>query len=404
MQNPNRSRIWTRQPPGQTPIDLTHEVGKRIRYAHLFTGIPGRNAAPFQYPYVVAGGPTWEIVDKVAGLAFNGTSGVNYITGIPHYPQFSWAGRVVLGSTIETSPYGAIAGKHTTNGNPSDWFLYWSPVDSKFHVDIPWVAGDVFTSTGTYTTGVPYSIVFVRAGTPSNWTYRLYVNGVLDRETTGGSSNPNTSSHTYNLGALNSFGDNAHNIKYAYAYLIEGQLTESQARALHLNPWQVFKRRETAVFFGAGLNSYTYAGSGGFTLAGTAALTRNRSYLPTGGFTAAGVAPVARGKVYDPSGGIVFAGAAPTESGTGGLNSYIYAGSGGFTFAGAAPLARNRSWLPDGGLSLAGVAALLRNRSYLPSGGISFGGHAASESPDGPAVSSHQLNPMMKYPGQMMGR
>lgn len=236
---------WTKQPQYRAGINRENPFGRILVYAHNFA-LWNQNAAQVQYTSVTVG-TTREGIEGSLGRSFNGSTDVIYITGIPFIAQFSWAGRVTLGSTIETSPYGAVAGRHTTNGNPSDWFLYWSPVDSKFHVDIPWVAGDVFTSTGTYSAGTTYSLLFTRSGTTSNWTYRLYVNGVLDREMTGGTSNPNTSAHNFQLGALNSSADNAANQKYVYSYLFDGVITD--AKSLHDNPWQVFEPLKRRIFF-----------------------------------------------------------------------------------------------------------------------------------------------------------
>ncbi len=58
---------------------------------------------------------------------------------------------------------------------------------------------------------------------------------------------------------------------------------------------------------------YTYAGSGGITLGGTASSAVNPAYLPTGGITISGTAPVSFTKVYAASGGISIGGAAVTQ-------------------------------------------------------------------------------------------
>lgn len=100
-----------------------------------------------------------------------------------------------------------------------------------------------------------------------------------------------------------------------------------------------------------GTLTYSYTGTGGISLSGTATRTRGTVKTGTGGITIAGSAPQARGTVKT--------------------------GSGGIALAGTAAQTRGRAFTGSGGLSLGGVASVFRGAMRAASGGISFAGSAA---------------------------
>jgi hypothetical protein len=98
-------------------------------------------------------------------------------------------------------------------------------------------------------------------------------------------------------------------------------------------------------------NSYSYTGSGGIVLGGSAALKKGKVYQPSGGIVLAGNAGLSKRKVYVPTGGIVLAGAAALAK------RKVYVPSGGISFLGAA-----QTELDNGELPPDAVNYLLRRR------------------------------------------
>jgi hypothetical protein len=270
---------WTRQPQIPVGINKASPFAKNAQHLYLFSAGINWNAAGIPYTTTALNGPTQQIVNGSRGLAFDGSNDVVYTSGIPYSPAFTWAGRVIVGTTISTAPYASIASRHTSNGVASDWYIYRSSSDSKLHVDIPWVAGDVMVSTNTYSTGVPLSIMLTRSGSAGAWTWRLYVNGVLDKEQAS-ASNPAGTADEYVLSASNKVWNNTANNQYEYAYLANAELPAAAAMQLHVNPWQLFAPLPRRIFVGpsAGGGAYTLTADAGiYTLSGQAAtLTKSK--------------------------------------------------------------------------------------------------------------------------------
>lgn len=130
-----------------------------------------------------------------------------------------------------------------------------------------------------------------------------------------------------------------------------------------------------------------YVGSGGLTLAGAASLAKGKSVTPAGGMTAAGAAATSKGKTYSASGGLALAGAATTSLH---LAVHAYTGTGGLAFGGAAQAEyfAGPHGVPGGGLSWLLARRYerppekpqpVRRYAYEPSGGLLLGGAAATE-------------------------
>jgi hypothetical protein len=125
-----------------------------------------------------------------------------------------------------------------------------------------------------------------------------------------------------------------------------------------------------------GVQTFTYAGSGGAALGGAAALAKNKVFTASGGLTAAGVAALAKNKVFTASGGLTAAGVAVTSL-SGATNTFTYSASGGAALGGAATLVKIKALLASGGMTLGGAAAAQKSKVYIASGGLALGGAAA---------------------------
>jgi hypothetical protein len=147
------------------------------------------------------------------GPALRGTGGL--VTGgatstrqTPHAPAVSAWAWVCLDSLATTNGSGLLA-HHTSDGSPSDWFLYVAST-GLVNVDIPWVAGGVVTGATALALGRWYLVGFTRTGASGSWTYQVWLNGRLDASATTG-SNPNTGAQAFTLGHLSST-NNAYNL------------------------------------------------------------------------------------------------------------------------------------------------------------------------------------------------
>ena len=97
--------------------------------------------------------------------------------------------------------------------------------------------------------------------------------------------------------------------------------------------------------------TYTYTGTGGLVLGGTAAVSKSKDFLPTGGLVLGGAAALAKTKTITASGGLVFNSGAATE------------------YVSAIPPAP-----PEPTTSGAEEYAPRRMHVFRPRGGLAFGG------------------------------
>jgi hypothetical protein len=152
--------------------------------------------------------------------------------------------------------------------------------------------------------------------------------------------------------------------------------TESSSGASNGPPFAV----ALVAFPVRGLQTFSYTGSGGMTLGGTAARAKIRGNLsPSGGLNFGGTGNMRRGFQYAPSGGLQLGGT--------GVRSMVRVKSaaGGLQMGGAATVSFNAgtqsySYTASGGMVLSGTAARLSKRLILPSGGLILGGSAAQSS------------------------
>jgi len=108
--------------------------------------------------------------------------------------------------------------------------------------------------------------------------------------------------------------------------------------------------------------TYTYAATGGVSLAGAATLEKTKAYSATGGLTLAGAA---------------------TTSYTAGTVTYEYTATGGLVLAGAAVTEKDKAYLATGGMALAGAAttsytAGAATYEYTATGGLTLAGAATT--------------------------
>lgn len=232
----------------------------------------------------------------------------------------------------------------------------------------------------------------------------IYTDGVLDQTATRAAGTPSatTFQHICAGGVLRTTDViQSMGVEIALLAPIRGLLGPSRALSLSENPWQLLQRRVYPVIGfasgtapetyagqgdafqifqglgdGGGSNTFTYAGSGGITLAGSAARAKGKAFLPAGGITLSGTATKAKGKAFLPSGGATFGGAATTSKVPAGSVIGSWVGTGGITLAGAALLAKGKACLPTGGVAYAGAALTTKGKAFLPAGGITLSGIA----------------------------
>lgn len=120
------------------------------------------------------------------------------------------------------------------------------------------------------------------------------------------------------------------------------------------------------------------AAAGGLSLAGAAAFAKGKTVAPAGGVSFAGTAAQNRVHVVSPAGGFLFSGAA--DYATSGTQQYSYSASGGIQFGGAIVRARVHVVVALGGLQFGGSASLSTHealRTVVAAGGLQFGGAAS---------------------------
>lgn len=140
----------------------------------------------------------------------------------------------------------------------------------------------------------------------------------------------------------------------------------------------------------AGVNVFTYAGSGGAVTGGSATYCKGKAPPSVGGIVTGGVAPYSKGKDYPSSGGAVTGGAAvvtkgknyPSSGGavTGGSatlsKTKVYAGVGGAVTGGTAPVSKTKVYTAIGGAVTGGAAPVSKTKVYVAIGGAVTGGGA----------------------------
>lgn len=194
------------------------------------------------------------------GVAFNGSSTHAIRTAVPVSNEFTFITKLKLGSVSSSAPYCSVAAHHTTNGNPSNWYIYRSSSDGKFHVDVPWVAGDVLVGSSTYSAGELREVALVRSGSTGSWTYRIYVDGRQDNSGTT-ASNPAGTSHSVQIGDIGgaNYTDNIH----LFARYWNRPLTSAEILAHYANNWQLFTPSPRRIYsFSTGTSDVTVALSG----------------------------------------------------------------------------------------------------------------------------------------------
>ncbi len=160
-------------------------------------------------------------------------------------------------------------------------------------------------------------------------------------------------------------------------YVWNRELSASEAQWLHEEPYAMLDYAKPRVLYILpSLAQFTYAPTGGATLAGTALKAQGHAYLPTGGAAVAGTAPKKLGRAYLPTGGAVLAGSAVI-----GINP-VYIPTGGAVLAGTAPKKLGRVYLPTGGATAAGTAPKAQGWAYLPTGGAAMAGDAPTSAGD----------------------
>lgn len=104
---------------------------------------------------------------------------------------------------------------------------------------------------------------------------------------------------------------------------------------------------------GGGTVTYTYTGTGGFTISGSAVLSKSKSPAVSGGIALSGSGGISRSRVYVTAGG-------------------------GITLAGSASVSKSKTWTSSGGVEFAGTAAIAITHTPPASGGKVFGGSAST--------------------------
>lgn len=146
-------------------------------------------------------GTTWSPPGVYVASGNRATSG----SGMSHFSTITfmiWVRRDVISQSNQ-----ALGVHVTNNGDAGDFYLEFRS-DNKLHIDIPFVAANVYTGTTALTDRSKiHQIVMVRTGSSGSWTYKCYIDGVLDTTTTT-ASNPNTTSYKMNIGNFpsNSWG------------------------------------------------------------------------------------------------------------------------------------------------------------------------------------------------------
>ncbi len=241
--------------------------------------------------------------------------------------------------------------------------------------------------------------VTMPSGTPVSLNdVRIYANGVdvTSSSPANASSAGTDSAIQLKIGTAAS-GTNDWSGVIALVAILGRRQSANEVAAFAKNPWQIFLSPKRKSFAPAsGVNTFTYAPTGGFVFSGSSATVKAAIKTASGGIIFSGSSAQSRGKIEaTPTGGIVLSGTAPEIRGvarlpSGGLtlsgSAAILRGavksvSGGLLFAGTAPVSFTTAVQslvvnPIGGIVIAGSAALVRTCTRLVSGGFVFSGSA----------------------------
>ena len=229
-------RKWTRQPPAGIPIDWTNPLTKGLVAAYIFD-TPGklRDVVGVHDSTSVGGSP--DVVPSPIGLStlFNGTDD-DYT--ISDHPDLDASGdfSVVVGLTPSAaSQNDEVIEKQS--GNPL-WQIRANTSDNKWYWMGRDTPGTLVTCTSASSQVADKYTQLIGVKSVADDRLVLYVDGVFDAE------EPDTSDGDWSTsGNVLIAAGNTGNYQgtYHYVYIFQSALSDSDARKLWENPWQIFK-------------------------------------------------------------------------------------------------------------------------------------------------------------------
>ena len=371
-----KREIWTRQPTEPVDIDWSNPLAKGLAFANpLRPGVGMTDLIQKQEPAWI--GDSARGSNKYGEFAKTGSQCLSFAK----QPQITHTQPCSITWIQEPS---SVSGYHTAMefnvGGGGAFVVGFQSALSAFYYMLcgfrngltevsywdmlgPPVVGQANIYTAVFPDGV--------GGSPTNC--RLYRDGVGYARTGVSALSANNGDHFY-IGARDAENDRFYGL--LGNVLIHGRaLDEGEAKGLHENSWQIYKRRSRHVFVGAsggggadlyGVASGTSQASGTATLSAQVALAGVGVSIAGGSATASATVPISATGI-SVSGGdanlaatiaIAAAGLAQAAGAAGLSASVLLAGSGAALAAGNATLAAQLSALASGSAQASGSATL----------------------------------------------